>query len=138
MLKSKLVVVSSGLMLAGLLVAASGARGNTPHVNYLTFSAPFALPGIALPAGTYIFQAMAPGSYDVVRVIDRVSGEVYLTAFTKRVVRPRGLPSDRQIVFGEVPAGTTPPVKAWFPIDQSIGHEFIYASGSRQLPGATK
>jgi hypothetical protein len=42
-----------------------------------------------------------------------------------------------KIVFQEAPAGMAPPVKTWFPIGQSIGHEFIYAAGGRQLSGAT-
>ena len=137
MLKSRLVVVSSMLVLAGLLGAASVARGNVAHVNYLTFSAPFALPGVTLPAGTYAFELAVPGSYDVVRVMSRDRQHLYLTAFTKRVERPRGLPADRQIVFQETPAKMATPVKTWFPIGQSIGHEFIYDAGSRQLAQAT-
>jgi hypothetical protein len=42
------------------------------------------------------------------------------------VQRPKVLPVSRQIVFDEVAAGTTPPVQTWFPIGQSIGHQFIY------------
>lgn len=137
MLKSRLVVVSSMLVLAGVLGAASVARGNVSHVNYLTFSAPFALPGVTLPAGTYTFELVVPGSYDVVRVMSRDHERVYLTAFTKRVERPRGLSANRQIVFGEVPTGMTPPIKAWFPIGDSLGHEFVYPAGSRQLAQAT-
>ena len=137
MLKSRLVVVSSMLVLAGLLGAASVARGDVAHVNYLTFSSPFALPGVALPAGTYTFESVIPGSYDVVRVMSRDRKQLYLTAFTKRVQRPRGLPATRQIVFGEVPNGMTPPVKTWFPMGDSIGHEFVYPAGNRQLAQAT-
>jgi hypothetical protein len=137
MLKSKLVVVSSVVMLAGLLGAAAAARANASHTNYLTFSAPFALPGIALPAGTYIFEVVSPGSYDVVRVMSRDGQQVYLTAFTSRVQRPRGLRADRQILFNEVRSGVTPAVKAWFPVGESIGHEFLYPAGSRQLADAT-
>jgi hypothetical protein len=137
MLKSRLVVVSSTLVLAGLLGAASVATGSVSHVNRLTFNAPFALPGVALPAGTYTFESVVPGSYDVVRVMSRDRQQLYLIAFTKRIERPRGLPANRQIVFGEVPAGMTPPVKAWFPIGDSIGHEFVYPAGNRQLAQRT-
>jgi hypothetical protein len=136
MLKSKLVV-SSVLMIAGLLGAASVARGDVSHVNYLTFSAPFALPGVSLPAGTYAFEVEVPGSYDVVRVKSRDNQHLYLTVFTRRVERPSGPRANTPIVFAEVPAGTTPPIKAWFPIGQSVGHEFIYPAGSRQLGTAT-
>ena len=138
MLKSRLVVVSSMVVLASLLGAASVALGDVAHVNYLTFKAPFALPGVTLPAGTYTFESVIPGSYDVVRVMSRDRRQSYLTVFTRRVERPRGLPANRQVVFQEAPTGVAQPIKTWFPIGQSIGHQFIYEAGSLQLSGATK
>jgi len=137
MLKSKLVVVASVLMIAGLLDVAAVARANALHTNYVTFSAPFALPGIALPAGTYVFEVVSPGSHDVVRVMSRDGSQQYLMAFTQRVDRPRGLRADRAVLFHEVPAGVTPPIKVWFPVGESVGHEFLYSAGSQQLSTAT-
>jgi hypothetical protein len=131
MLKSKLVLVSCIAVLGGML-AARAASGSIPHTNYLTFSAPFALPGVSLPAGTYVFDVVATGSNDVVRVTSRDGSRIYLTAFTTRVQRPAGLPANRMIVFNEVAAGMTPPVKAWFPLGQSIGHQFAYDAAGRQ------
>ena len=136
MLKSKLVLVSCAAIVAGLL-AARAASGSIPHTNYLTFKAPFALPGVSLPAGTYVFDVVATGSNDVVRVTSRDGSRIYLTAFTIRVQRPKALPVTRQILFNEVAAGMTPPVKTWFPVGQSIGHQFVYAAGNRQLAQAT-
>jgi len=139
MLKSRFVLASCVIAALGVVTAASVARANAPHTTYLTFSAPFALPGVALPAGTYIFEVVVPGSADVVRVRSRDGAQVYLTAFTRRVIRPAGLRADRQVALHEVPAGMTPPIKAWFPIGESIGHEFLYPANSRQLgPRATK
>jgi hypothetical protein len=132
MSKSKLALVSCVAVVAGLL-AARAASGSIPHTNYLTFSAPFALPGVSLPAGTYVFDVIATGSNDVVRVTSRDGSRVYLTAFTVRVQRPKALPVTRQIVFNEVAAGMTPPVKTWYPIGQSIGHQFVYDRGGHQL-----
>jgi hypothetical protein len=125
MLKSHVVLVSCVAIVTGLLVARA-ASGSIPHTNYLTFSAPFALPGVSLPAGTYVFDVVATGSNNVVRVTSRDGLRTYLTTFTVNVRRPKGLPVNRQIVFNEVPAGTTPPVKAWYPVGQAIGHQFIY------------
>jgi hypothetical protein len=132
MLKSKLVLVSCVAIVAGLL-AVRAASGSIPHTNYLTFNAPFALPGVSLPAGTYVFDVIATGSHDVVRVTSRDGSRTYLTAFTTRVQRPVGLPVNRMIVFNEVAAGMTPPIKAWFPLGQSIGHQFVYDAAGRQL-----
>jgi len=135
MSKSKLVLVSCVAVVTGLL-AARGASGSISHTNYLTFSAPFALPGVSLPAGTYVFDVVATGSNNVVRVTSRDGLRTYLTVFTVNVQRPKGLPVNRQIVFNEVPAGTTPPVKAWFPVGQSIGHQFVYDAAGRPLETA--
>jgi len=132
MLKSKLALVSCVAIVAGLL-AARAASGSIPHTNYLTFNAPFALPGVLLPAGTYVFDVVATGSNDVVRVTSRDRSRIYLTAFTVRVQRPKTLPVTRQIAFNEVAAGMTPPVKTWFPIGQSIGHQFVYDGHGQQL-----
>src|SRR5262249_46308615 len=95
MLKSKLVVVSCVAIVTGLL-AARAASGNIPHTNYLTFSAPFALPGVSLPAGTYVFDVLATDSNNVVRVTSRDGSRTYLTAFTVTVQRPKGLPGTQQ------------------------------------------
>ena len=137
MLKSKLVLVSCVAIVAGPL-AARAASGSIPHTNYLTFSARFALPGVSLPAGTYVFDVLYIGSENVIRVSSRNRAHVYLTAFTRRVQRPNGLSADRQIVFNEVRPGDTPSVKAWFPVGQAIGHEFRYATGNQPVADATK
>lgn len=65
---------------------------------------------------------------DVVRVTSRDGSQVYLTAFTRIVPRPKGLRTDRQVSFSEVPRGVTPPVTAWYPIGESIGHQFIFSA----------
>ena len=131
MSKSQLVLASCVAIVTGLLAVRS-ASGSIPYTNYLTFSAPFALPGVSLPAGTYVFDVVTTGSNDVVRVTSRDGSRIYLTAFTVRVNRPKGLPLTRQIVFNEAATGMTPPVKAWFPIGQPIGHQFVYDGGSQQ------
>jgi hypothetical protein len=83
-----------------------------------------------------VFDVLATGSNNVVRVTSRDRSRTYLTAFTVTVQRPKVLPVSRQIVFGEVAAGVTPPVKTWFPIGQSIGYQFIYDALGRQLDAA--
>ena len=132
MLQSKLVLVSCVAIVTGLL-AARAASGSIPHTNYLTFTAPFALPGVSLPAGTYVFDVVATGSNNLVRVTNRDGSRIYLTAFTVPVQRPTGLPLTRQIVFNEVGSGMTPPVKTWYPVGQAIGHQFVYDASPRQL-----
>ena len=109
---------------AGATVGASGVIA--AQTNYLTFSGPVGLPGVQLQAGTYIFERATPDNANVVRVLSRDRRHIYLLAFTRQVTRPAGLPQDQAISLGESARGVPPPVRAWYPIDEGIGHEFIY------------
>ncbi len=125
-----LKVVAIGAALAGLVTVASATAWNVvdTHTNYITFSRPVALPGVELAAGTYVFETPtnAMGN-SVVRVSSRDRKKVYLTAFTNDVLRPRSDNGKLIIRLGEAAPGAVRPVAAWFPIGESIGHEFIYA-----------
>ena len=125
---SKLTLAVGALVAIGTLGAAGSVRATSmAHTNYLTFSAPVALPGVSLPAGTYIFEVpLDHGSLDVVRVKSRDGRQIYLTAFTKTVERRASRTATAPIVFGEAERGTPTPVRIWFPIGERIGHEFIY------------
>jgi hypothetical protein len=108
-----------------LAVGASAVQLDNPtQTMYLTFSAPVALPGVTLGAGTYVFERLAPPT--LVRVSSRDRRIVYLTAFTHLIERPAGLPADRYVMLRESRPGTAPPLRAWFPAGTSMGHEFIY------------
>ena len=114
--------------LAGILiVAASVSATSVGHTNYLTFSAPIALPGVSLPAGTYIFEVpLDSQSLDVVRVKSRDGRQLYFTGFTQTVERPADRLMRVKIVLGEAVSGTPAPVKVWFPAGEQRGHQFIY------------
>jgi hypothetical protein len=131
MLKSRFAVVAFVVVVAGLLAAASTARGNAPHTTYFTFSAPFALPGVSLPGGTYMFEVVSPSSNTLVRVTSRDGSRVYLTAYTRTVGRPSMQRADLQLLFNEVPPGTPPSVRVWYPLGEAVGHEFIYPAAGR-------
>jgi hypothetical protein len=109
-----------------LVMAASVSARTATWMTYLTFSGPFALPGVTLPAGTYVFERVDVAAPNLVRVRSRDGSKVYLTAFTDIVSRPTGLHRDRHVSFGEVPPGAAPRVTVWYPIGEVIGHQFIY------------
>jgi hypothetical protein len=95
--------------------------------TYVTFSGSVALPGVTLPAGTYIFErADILSSRNIVQVTSRDRSRVYLVTLTDRTFRPAGWPTNRHISLGEAPAGGVPPVLAWYPVDENVGHRFIY------------
>ena len=135
MMKNTLLLAVCATAMLNLAAAPDANAGGTEsHEMYLTFSAPFALPGVSLPAGTYVFELMDnPGALKVVRVTSRDRMRVYLTALTLPILRPVGLPKDRLISFAEVETGRTPVVKAWYPQDDPVGHEFIYPKHRPQV-----
>lgn len=124
-----LKVAAIGALSLGLVVVAgSSTAGNmSPHTNYITFSRAVALPGVELAAGTYIFETPTNAmSNSIVRVSSRDRQKVYLTAFTRQVNRPNSDNGKLLITLGEAAPGAAPPVSTWFPIGESVGHQFIY------------
>ena len=73
MLVRRIVHTLCGVVLLGVLAtSASGAMMDARRTTYFTFSGPVRMPGVALPAGTYIFEVVNPdGGSDVVRVLSR-------------------------------------------------------------------
>jgi hypothetical protein len=135
MMKNTLLLAACATaMLSLAAVPHANAGGTESHEMYLTFSAPFALPGVSLPAGTYAFELLNnQGVLKAVRVTSKDGLRVYLTALTLTVSRPIGQPKDRLISFAEVETGRTPVVQAWYPKDDSVGHEFIYPKHRPQV-----
>jgi hypothetical protein len=125
---SHLKIAAAGALFLGLAVAATTRAGSvTDHTNYLTFSRAVALPGVELAAGTYIFETPSNSmSNSIVRVSSRDRKKVYITTFTLDVPRPRGDDGKVLVQLGEAAAGTAPPIAAWFPIGENVGHQFIY------------
>jgi uncharacterized membrane protein len=122
----KSITLTVASLVAILMVAASVDATSIERTNYMTFSAPFALPGVSLPAGTYIFEAPLEDSLDVVRVKSRDGLHVYFSGLTQTVERPLERTVRPAIVLGEAPVGAPTPVKVWFPAGQRRGHQFIY------------
>jgi hypothetical protein len=135
MMKHTVLIVACVTAILGL-TAVSDARAQQTgsRETFLSFNTPFALPGVSLAAGTYVFEVVdTPGVVTVVRVRSMDGTRVYLTALTQLVSRPRGLPKDRHITFNEVATGMVPQVKAWYPVGDSIGREFMYPKARPSL-----
>ena len=128
MLVRKIVHTLCGVVLLGVLgTSVTGASFNTSRTTHFTFSGAVRLPGVTLPAGTYTFEVVNTNSgSDIVSVRSRDRKKVYLMKFTQAVYRPSAGALKATITFGETPAGTPPPVKAWYPENEIRGREFIY------------
>jgi hypothetical protein len=125
-----LKVAAVGALFLGLVLAAAGtARSGSAdqHTNYITFSGGVALPGVELPAGTYVFETPTNAmSNSIVRVSSHDRRKVFLTAYTREVPRPKNDNGKLIVSLGEAAPGTLPTVSAWFPIGEAVGHQFIY------------
>ena len=124
MLKVKSIGVALFVVLglsAGVFAASFG------HTTYLTFNRPVGLPGVTLPAGTYVFERVDTANrIDLVQVRNRKTNMVYLTAFTNLVERPRDLAPNQWVTFRESKPGAAPQIATWFPAGEATGHQFVY------------
>ena len=124
----KIICTSIGVALLVVLASSStGAMVNSKRTTHFTFSKSVQLPGVALPAGTYIFEVVNPftGS-DVVSVLSRDRSKLYLLRITNRIERPKTSDLKAAVMLGEAPSGNPPTIKAWFPESETSGRAFIY------------
>ncbi len=120
-------VAAFGVILGLVLASSVGAASEDKRTTYMTFSQPVGLPGVTLPAGTYLFEIADPlMSIDIIRVSNRQRNMVYFTAFTDRVERRDGVRGETSIIFAPQEPGTVRKIAAWYPRGETRGHEFIY------------
>ncbi|HXH25743.1 MAG TPA: hypothetical protein VNI78_10865 [Vicinamibacterales bacterium] len=121
-------VVAGALTVAALAVVTSTTRAqetNTLERTFLTFSAPVELPGVTLPAGTYVFKLADTPSRNVVQVWDADEKNILGQWLFVQAERPE-VTSENVIMFKETPAGTTPAIQYWYFPGERIGKEFVY------------
>jgi hypothetical protein len=128
MFSRRLLAVSFGAVILAVMAAASANALTAERTTYVKFSRSVALPGMQLPAGTYIFERADPTmNRYIVRVLSRDRRKVYTTQVTNIVMRPSNVSNDHGIVLGESAPGQAAPVRAWFPVGDNTGHEFIFS-----------
>jgi len=116
----------AALVMALAASAPMHAGSEIGRTQYLTFSRPVALPGVALRAGTYIFELpSAESSNDIVRVTSRDRRIVYFTAFTRQVPRPAGVAPAERVSLKEAAPDQPLPIAVWWS-DARTGRQFIY------------
>lgn len=117
-------------VLVVLVGAASGANAFTNTADkrtYFTFSQPVALPGVTLPAGTYMFRlADDTTTRKVIQVANREGTESFAMLHTVPVYRPDA-PRDPEVRFMETASGAPRAVRAWWQEGERTGYGFIYS-----------
>ena len=120
--------VSAAVLVVLVCALASGANAFTSDKRtYFTFNRPVALPGMTLPAGTYMFRiANTESSRNVIQVSNKQGTESYALLGTIQAQRP-DVPRDSEIRFLETASGAPPAVGTYWYVGERTGYEFIYS-----------
>ena len=119
--------IATAIVLAVLVGMSARVAAQNPvpsQRTFMTFSNSVEMPGVTLPAGTYVFEVVGT-SGDVVRVSSK-QGRHYFMGFTQRIERPAARGPLPIATLGEAPAGTPQPIEVWYPIGSLRGHRFLY------------
>ena len=112
---------------AALALGIGTAQAQTAdYRTYFTFSAPVTLPGVTLPAGTYVFRLADPTTGRKVINVLSADGKRSLAMLHTIPNQLLTAPQSAEIRFMETSANTPPPIKTWWYPGKSIGYEFIY------------
>jgi hypothetical protein len=124
--RSSVIAVVLGIGLLAGLSARPAQASDLDKLMYVTFSGPVEIPGVALPAGTYIIELANPGSsIRLVRVSSSDRKTVYATFFALPDSR-LAPPDDTLMTFREPRAGSPVAIKTWFYPGETTGFEFVY------------
>jgi hypothetical protein len=118
------VLTGCGALLLGATVAS--AQMTTQNDTMVTFSAPVSLPGITLPAGSYLFKlADSQVNRNVVQVFAKDRSKIFATILA--IPAERTEPADETVItFKEAPANSAPAVQYWYYPGDKRGQEFVY------------
>ena len=124
MYKLLVAAVCCAMILAFLPVTANADEWNKKTV--VTFNTPIELPGIVLPAGTYVFKLMdSLSSRNIVQVFNAEETHIYTTILA--IPNYRLTRSEKTVMsFAERPIDTPEALRAWFYPGDNFGQEFAY------------
>jgi len=125
-IKRALFILSS-LAVVGVVFAtpASAQMVAADRATYLTFSAPVSLPGVSLPAGTYLFRFVDPMESDsVLEVLSQDGKTVYAIVNTIPATRSEAK-AEATVTFKETRSDAPPQIQKWFFADSADGCELL-------------
>jgi len=115
------------LVCCSLLFATFSARADEWNKKtVVTFSAPVELPGIVLPAGTYVFKLLdSLSDRHIVQVFNQDETKIYTTILA--IPNYRLTPTGETVMrFTERAKDAPEAVHAWFYPGDNFGQEFVY------------
>jgi hypothetical protein len=122
--KSTIIGAFAAVALTTAALAAQGPP--TDRSTYVTVSGPVSLPGVTLPAGTYLFRiADSQSTRNVVQIFDKDRTQIFATLIA--IPAERMEPSDEAVItFKETPSDRPPAVHFWYYAGEKSGQEFAY------------
>lgn len=123
-LSTKILGTCGAVVLGATLATAQGPPASKDTT--VTFSAPVSLPGVTLPAGSYLFKlADSQVNRHIVQVFDEGRTKIFATILA--IPAERNEPADETVItFKESPANTAPAVQYWYYPGDKRGQEFAY------------
>ena len=123
MLKRAFIMVACAAM---LIPAFRATASEWDKKTVITFSHPVELPGVVLPAGTYVFKlANLQGSRNVIQVFNSEENQIFATILAIPHQHPQA--HDQTYVgFEERRADTPQAIHEWFYPANDRGLEFVY------------
>lgn len=123
-----MLTIKRSLLSAALacLIAAPSLAQTVDRRTTFTFSGPVAIPGVTLPAGSYLFRLANPDtSHRVVQVLSADGTKPYAMIFSIPAERPEPA-AKPEVRFMETASGMPSAIKTWWYPGERIGYEFIY------------
>ena len=122
MFKRALTLICCTLLFAIFSVRADEWNKKT----VVTFSQPVELPGVVLPAGTYVFKlADSLSDRHIVQVFNQDETKIFATILA--IPNYRLTPAGETVMrFTERPKDTPDAMRAWFYPGDNFGQEFVY------------
>jgi hypothetical protein len=139
MLRQVVSLACSVALLACVMETQSTAQTLDKRTLF-TFSGPVSMPGVTLPAGSYLFRLANPDtSRNVVQVFNADGTKPYGMFFAMRAERFEPAPAP-EVRFMETAAGMPAAIKSWWYPGERSGYEFVYPKDQarRLAQGATQ
>jgi hypothetical protein len=126
-------IVRRAAWIAILLMVAAAPLGAQPLDKRVifNFSGPVTLPGVTLPAGSYLFRVATPNR-DVIQVLSADGTKIYGTFFAIAAHRS-AIPEKPELRFMETRTNMPHAIRTWWYPADSTGFEFIYPKNQARV-----
>jgi hypothetical protein len=130
----RVTLIATAIVLAvlvGMSVRVAAQNTVPSERTIMTFSNTVEMPGVTLPAGTYVFRLADTPTRNVVQVLSGDEKDI-LGQWTFVQAERARVSEDTVVMFREAPEGTMPAVQYWYYPGERIGKEFIYPKDQAQ------